>query len=127
MFFWILANKILSPAEEGILSPLVEAEPLQEMAPMAPGELGLAFTKMLFTFVVLIALLFATYWFIRRLIQQRLQKGVGAPSIQILEKRMISAKTTLYLVEVENKKVLLAESHLEVKRLESFSSEHPSH
>ena len=30
---------------------------------------------------------------------------------------MISAKTMLYLVEVESQKILLAESHLEIRRL----------
>ena len=120
MILWLLANKIYIPDENGDLAPLSQVEPLQELPSAAPSDVGFAFVKMLLTFVVLIVLLLATYWFIRRLVQNRLQKGVGAPSIQILEKRMISAKTMLYLVEVENKKVLLAESHLEIKRLESF-------
>ncbi len=86
-------------------------------------DIGAAFVKMLLTFGALIALLFFTYWMIRKLIQLRLQRGVGIPSIQVLEKKMISTKTMLYLVQVENKKILLAESHLEIKRLENFSAE----
>ena len=90
------------------------------------GEIGAAFAKMMLTFGVLILLLFGTYWFIRRLIQMRLQRGVGTASIQVIEKKMISAKTMLYLVEVDKKKVLIAESHLEIKRLESFDSKEES-
>jgi flagellar biogenesis protein FliO len=124
--FWKFASKVFIPDEHGELTPLAQAESLNEI-PAPPGDIGAAFVKMLLTFVALIALLFGTYWFIRRLIRNRLQKGVGDASIQILEKRMISPKTMLYLVEVENKKILLAESHLEIKRLEGFSSlESPS-
>ncbi len=52
-------------------------------------------------------------------------KRVGSQSIQILEKRMISPKTMLYLIEAEGKQILIAESQLEVKRLESFSASSP--
>lgn len=87
---------------------------------MQPGDLGAAFAKMLISLVVLVALLFLSYWFLRRIIHNRLQKGGSQSSIHILEKRMISPKTMLYFIEVENKKILIAESHLEIKRLESF-------
>lgn len=115
MNVFFLANGVFTPEE------LAQTESLQQMAPpVPPGDYGIAFVKMLLTLIALAVLLFATFWFLRRLIQQRLQKGVGTRSIQVLEKRMISPKTMLYLVEVEKKKILLAESHLEIKRLESF-------
>lgn len=84
-------------------------------------DLGAAFVKMFLTLIALIALLAISYWFLRRLVQNRLQRGVGQQQIQVIEKKMISAKTMLYLVEVEGKKILFAESHLEIKRLEGFS------
>lgn len=85
-----------------------------------PSDLGVTFAKMMFTFVLLIALLIGTYWVVKRLIRFKLQNGGVAPSIHIIEKKMISPKTMLYLVEIENKKVLIAESQLEIKHLESF-------
>ncbi|HSX38111.1 MAG TPA: flagellar biosynthetic protein FliO [Chlamydiales bacterium] len=94
--------------------------------PIPPSDMGMALFKMLLTLIALVALLYASYWFLRRLIQNRLQKGVGERSIEVLEKRMISAKTMLYIVQVENKKILLAESHLEVKALASFSENQES-
>ena len=40
--------------------------------------------------------------------------------IQVLEKRMLSPKSILYLIEVEGQKVLVAESQHEIRRLESW-------
>lgn len=99
-------------------SPSFEA-----MHELSPGDLGAAFVKMLLTLLALIALLVGSLWLLRRLLQQRLQKGTGNQAIQVLEKKMISPKTMLYLVEVEGKKVLLAESHLEVRKLQDFKEE----
>src|SRR5258708_3026377 len=92
----------------------VELAALNELPPAPPNDLGWTLIKMVFTFGFLIFLMYGTYWMIRRLIRQKLQKGVGEPSINVLEKKMISAKTMLYLIEVEGKKTLLAESHLEI-------------
>lgn len=85
-----------------------------------PADLGATFAKMMFTFVLLIALLLGTYWVIKRLIRFKMQSSGIEPCMHIIEKKMISPKTMLYLIEVENKKILLAESQLEIKRLESF-------
>lgn len=95
-----------------------EAETITSQMPT--GDLGAAFAKMFLSLAALVLLLLVSYWFLRRLIQNRLQKGGSNASIQVIEKRMISPKTTLYLIEAEGKKVLVAESHLEIKRLEGF-------
>ncbi len=109
-----------------ILAQVLNTDPETIPTSTPTPDIGAAFVKMLLTFGALIALLFFTYWMVRKLIQFRLQKGVGIPSIQVLEKKMISAKTMLYLVQVDDKKILLAESHLEIKRLESLTAEPPS-
>jgi flagellar biogenesis protein FliO len=117
MFF---ANAIFLQDEKGDLVQLTTkvadiADPLQ------PTDMGIALIKMLLSLIALAALLFGTYWFLRRLVQTRLQRGVGKQqTIELLEKKMISAKTMLYLIRVENKKILFAESHLEIKALESL-------
>jgi flagellar protein FliO/FliZ len=89
---------------------------------LPPGDFGAALAKTLFFLFLIIALLGVSLWFLRRLIQQRMQKSDASRSIQILEKRVLSPKTMLYLVEVEGKKVLIAESQLEVRRLENLQS-----
>lgn len=101
---------------------LASALDLESTTP--PGsDLGATFLKMMLTFAVLILLLFGTYWVIKRLIRTRLQSGGSTAAIHILEKKMLSPKTMLYLIEVDNKKILMAESQLEIKRLESFAVE----
>lgn len=101
-----------------------ELEALHQATSQIPtGDLGAAFAKMLLSLVVIVLLLLVSYWFLKRLIQNRLQKGVGDASIHILEKRMLSPKTMLYLVEIDQKKILLAESQLEIKRLTELGSE----
>lgn len=107
------------PDENGELTAIVSPA-AESMAQMPPSDLGAAAVKMFLSLIVLVILLFLSYWLLRRIIQNRLQRGVGEQAIQILEKRMISPKTTLYLISVENKKILVAESHLEIKRLEGL-------
>jgi len=97
---------------------LIQLPALPEALPsLPPNDMAMALVKMLLTMVALILLVFGTYWFIRLLIQNRLQKGEKEQLIQVIEKRMISPKTMLYLVQVEDKQILLAESHLEIKRV----------
>lgn len=114
---------IYVPDEHGELTTLDQAVVAvgESAVQISNTDLGAAFTKMILSLIVIVILLFVSYWFIRRLIQNRLEKGVGDAAIQIIEKRMISPKTMLYLIEVDQKRVLIAESQLEVKRLESFA------
>lgn len=124
MLALLLANAVYIPDENGEIAaftPPAALEPLESLAQATPpGDYGAAFAKMIVTLVALVALLAVTFWFLRRLVQRRLERGVGDRIIQIREKRMISPKTMLYVVEVEGKKVLLAESHLEVKKIADF-------
>jgi len=76
-----------------------------------------AFVKMLVTLVGLIVLILLSVWMLRRIAQGRFSKFSTQKGIKILEKRPLSGKSMLYLVEVSGKKVLIAESQLEVRRL----------
>jgi flagellar biogenesis protein FliO len=117
MFF---ADAVFIPDDKGDLVALA-GKIAETTAPLPPPtDLGMTLVKMLISLMALALLLFASYWFLKRLIQGRLQRGVGRQSIEIVEKRMISPKTMLYLIQVENKKILFAESHLEVKALDTF-------
>lgn len=112
------AHQVFVPDEKGDLT--FQADAIQDLSSSAAssGDLGVAFFKMLLTFGALILLLFGTYWFLKRMIRQRALRGSGTNEIRVLERKMLSPKTMLYLVEVENKKILIAESHLEVRRLD---------
>lgn len=75
-----------------------------------------AFLKMIITFVAVIVGIVGTIWLMRRLAGGRLTGGSGR-SIQILERKALSPKTTLYIIEVDGKQAVIAESQLEVKRV----------
>ncbi len=115
------ASTSFIPDENGLLIAI--AAPIAEVAtPLQTNELGAALIKMLLTFIALGLLLFVSYWFLRRLIQSRLQKGTGEHRIEIVEKRMISPKTMLYLIQIDGKQILFAESHLEIKALTTLET-----
>jgi flagellar biogenesis protein FliO len=88
--------------------------------PITTVDLGAAFLKMFLTLSALIGLLVLTAWFFKKIAQQRLEKTNQNSLLTVLEKRAISPKTMLYVVEMDNKKILFTESQLEVKRLETF-------
>lgn len=115
------------PDENGELTALDNIVISTSETTMPVGELGSALGKMLLTLIALVALLLISYWFVKKLLQNRLQKGNTNATIQVLEKRMISSKTMLYLIEVEGKKILVAESHLEVKHLANFKNFESQH
>lgn len=115
----MLLASVFVPDENGELSALqttIETS-VETAQQLPPTDYGAAIFKMFFSLIVVVIVLYGTLWFLRRLVQNRLQRGTGAQSIQVLEKRMLSPKTMLYLVEIDNKKVLLAESHLEIKKI----------
>ncbi len=79
-----------------------------------------AFVKMLLTLFGLIAMIFVTVWLLRRVASVRLQQGKAGQTIKIIERRPLSGKSALYLLEVDGKRVLVSESHLEVRALTSL-------
>lgn len=83
----------------------------------APISYKGAFVKMMATLLGLIALIVISVWMLRRISHGRLKQMNYGRSIKILERRPLSAKTILYLVEISGKKVVVAESHLEVSKI----------
>jgi flagellar biogenesis protein FliO len=75
-----------------------------------------AFVRMLVTLFGLVFLVFATFWMLRRMGKGKFKMGSGR-SINVIEKRALSPKSMLYVIEIGNKKVLLSESQLEVRTL----------
>jgi len=60
---------------------------------------------------------FIIMWIYRKYGQNRLRLSNQSQSIKILERRPLSPKTMLYIVEVEGKQVLIAESQVQVARM----------
>lgn len=93
---------------------------------MIPGYEG-AFIKMFLTLLGLLVAIFFTVWILKRFAQGKMGSSGGSRSIKLLEKKALSPKTMLYLVELDGKQVMLAESQLEIKKLMTLeeSSEEP--
>jgi flagellar biogenesis protein FliO len=100
---------ILFFAEE-VVQPLVA--PAQEI--MVQSYEG-AFLKMFLTLIGLLVAVFVTVWIMRK--GFRGGRGGSGQAIQILERKAISPKTTLFLLKINEKKVVIAESQLEIKRI----------
>ena len=79
-----------------------------------------AFVTMMMALAIIMVLLFLTLWLMRRFSKARFFAKNQGCTIKILERRPLSPKSMLYLVEVDGKRTLIAESHLEVRRLATF-------
>lgn len=97
-------------------SDIDSGEVASEERPEPPTYEG-AFLKMILVLLLLLFIIFFGIWVIRRLSRSRLRMFKEPKHIRIIDRRPLSAKTALYLIEVGDKRVLVAESQLEVKGL----------
>ncbi len=81
-----------------------------------------ALAKILGSLGLVLAFVFFTLWFVRRLSHGRGVQG-GTHRIKVLEKRPLSPKTMLYLIEMNGEEVVIAESQLEVRVLSSLTEQ----
>lgn len=108
-----------TPSQEADHSIPSTAPPLPAETMPAPISYEAAFMKMLLCLAGILLLVFFTAWVLRRLSQGRSGFLNGQKAIKVLEKRSLSPKSVLYLIEVEGQKVLISESQLEVRALTS--------
>ena len=68
------------------------------------------FFKMLSLLGLIIMLLLLASWFLKRMLSSRTEQINNTSLIKIVERRMLSAKSAVYVIDVMGKKVVLAES-----------------
>jgi flagellar biogenesis protein FliO len=105
------------------VSSLFASEEVQNEIPLLVENVEGAFFRMvlsLFAFVLFGGL---TLYFLRRFIRNRTSRGPSS-SISVIERKALSPKSMLYLVKVDQKKLLICESQLEVRLLDS-TEKHP--
>lgn len=110
-------------SEDTIIYPQ-DLPPTQEEI-IEPFPLEYSFKRMIFSLVALIALLLISFWFLKRMMQGKLRPTGESKKMRIIEKKPLSAKSMLYLVEVEQEKVLLVESQIQVRPILRKSSKFP--
>ncbi|KPK32475.1 MAG: hypothetical protein AMS24_04140 [Chlamydiae bacterium SM23_39] len=74
-----------------------------------------AFLKMVLSLIFIIFFACITFWVFKRISKAKMSQANNLKTIKILEKRILSPKTILYLAEYEGTKILISESHLDVK------------
>ncbi len=79
------------------------------------------FFQMMMVLFGLIFLVFLTFFVIRRVSHMKVKQLNSGRTIKILEKRPLSPKSVLYLIEVGGKQALIAESQLDVRSLQLSS------
>lgn len=101
------------------VAPEVVKEVVKEMPPPAQ-DYGAAFFKMIVMLVALLLLVVLTVWIIKRWGFGKMGRLRDKQSIQILERRVLSPKSSLYTVEIEGSRLLIVESQLEVRALHQW-------
>jgi hypothetical protein len=94
----------------------------QDQPPLPVEDYGAAFFKMIMMLLSILVLVILTVWVIKRWGHGRLGRFKDKQSIHILEKRILSPKTALYLIEIEGSQLLVAESQLEVRPLHQWQA-----
>ncbi len=79
------------------------------------------FFRMMLMLGLVVGLLMFITWLLKRMINNRMQQINSSSVIQVLEKRPLSQKTMLYILEVNGRKLVIAESNNGVSSLTEFS------
>lgn len=78
--------------------------------PLSNDHFYAEFFKMLMMLGLIIVLLLLASWFLKRLMNSRVQQVNSTSPIKIIDRRVLTAKTTLYVMDVLGKKIAIAES-----------------
>lgn len=74
-----------------------------------------SFFKMMVSLAVIVVLSILTIWAFKRISRAKIDTANKQKAIKIIEKRALSPKSMLYLVDYEGKKVFISESQVNIK------------
>lgn len=84
---------------------------------------GGQFVNMLLTLGFVLVLIFASVWFLKKIMRSRLQTLNRSNGIKILERRPLTPKASLYLVDILGKGVVISESPSGIQLVTEFPKE----
>lgn len=96
-----------SPLKEEAIPPFPFPE---EEVKGDDGHFTMQLLHMFLMLGLLIGLLLFTSWFLKRMMQSRIQQVNVNSAIRVLEQRAISTRTTVYALDIEGKTYILAET-----------------
>lgn len=114
------ANKQIFEETVNTQPPIEHTHPEAPTEDLAQTSYGHALTKMVLTLAALLALFALSYWLLKKVGRHRVTGMNNLKAIKIRERRPISPKTTLYLLELAGKEILIAESQLDVRPLATY-------
>lgn len=81
------------------------------------------FVNMLLSLGLIIVLIFVSVYFLKRLMRSRIHHLNKTTGIKILERRALTSKTSLYLIEVLGKGVVISDSPSGIQVVTEFPSD----
>lgn len=126
MLLWLAACP-LCLAQEETGPPSQGPKQSKQESPQQPDDTDLfdnleapisykgAFVKMMLSLLALVVLIVISVWMLRRISHGRMKQMNYGRAIKVIERRPLSAKSVLYLVEIAGKQVVIAESQVEVR------------
>ncbi len=91
--------------------------PLKEFLPL---NMRSELFKMLFSLVILLGAFGVCIWAFKKLLRHKTSRLGSSSAIKVLDKRALTPKSSIYLVEVANKVLVLSESNDTVTLLSEF-------
>ncbi|HEV3270515.1 MAG TPA: flagellar biosynthetic protein FliO [Candidatus Rhabdochlamydia sp.] len=120
--FIVSSASLFAQMENTSQDPHVNDLPYSVSKELMPFPDSASFTRMWITIAAALALLFVTLWLLRRFKTGHFKKfGGNSSTFTIIERKTLSPKTMLYIVEINNKRLLISESQVEVRTLTSES------
>lgn len=112
--FFSISGSALIAQQENMPFQESSADSLSISKELVPLPSSASFTRMWVTVAATLLLLFGTLWLLRRFKTGHFKKFGNSSTLNIIEKRTLSPKTLLYIVEMNNKRLLISESQVEV-------------
>lgn len=113
---FLFAQMENAPSQDSNVSDL----PYSISKELMPFPDSASFTRMWITIAAALILLFVTLWLLRRFKTGHFKKiGGSSSTFTIIERKTLSPKTMLYIVEINNRRLLISESQIEVRTLTS--------
>lgn len=81
------------------------------------------FMKMIFLLGLLISIMFLASWSLKRMLNTRVQQLNVSSAIKVIESRSLSTKSAMYLIEVNDKTLLIGETAHSLSLLGEWKSE----
>lgn len=104
--------------DHGFMFPL---EDLVETPDKSNDRFYVEFLNMLATLGLVIAIILIAAWFLRRILNTRLEQINTTSTIKVIEKRALSPKSAVYLLEIYDKVIAIAETQNGITQLGEFT------